>query len=118
MRPDLMMLGASLLASATPAMASTSFPNSLQAQWTDDLSKCSGEDTVGMLVGSKRINFYEAEGTPKSVRMDNDGVITAELAYRGEGKTWTEANRYVISSDRASVLVTALGRTFTLKRCV
>jgi hypothetical protein len=112
------MLGAALIAIASPAMASTSFPDSLQAQWTDNLANCGGEDTSGMLVSATSIQFYEAVGMPESVRTDETGTITAKLTYRGEGKSWTETNQYVISKDRTSVRVTALGRSFTLKRCV
>ena len=118
MRFDLAILGASLLASTSPAVASASFPVSLQAQWTDNPSNCGGEDTGGMLVRGTSVQFYEAEGTLKSVRTEANGAITAELAYRGEGRMWIESNRYVISKDRKSVRVTALGRLFTLKRCV
>jgi hypothetical protein len=118
MRSGSTTLGAALIAIASPAIASTSFPDSLQAQWTDNLANCGEEDTGGMLVRANNIQFYEAYGTPKSVRTDKNGVVTAKLDFRGEGRNWTESNQYVISRDRTSVRVTALGRTFTLKRCI
>jgi hypothetical protein len=117
MRHDLRMLGAAVLVLASPAAASTSFPKSLQAQWTDNLANCGGEDVGGMRVRANNIQFYEAAGTPKSIRTDEFGTIRAELTYRGEGRTWTELNTFVIAKDRASVRVTALGQAFTLKRC-
>jgi hypothetical protein len=70
-----------------------------------------------MLVMGKSIQFYEAVGTPKSIRTRSNGAVAARVSYKGEGKTWTEINEYVVSSDRNTIRVDALGRTFTLKRC-
>jgi hypothetical protein len=117
MLSGLMMLGATLGAVAGAPIATTTFPETLHGQWTDNLSNCGGEDTRGMIVRAQNIQFYETSGTPQSVRIDKNGTITAELIYRGEGKTWAESNNYLISKDRKSVRVNGLGHRFVLHRC-
>lgn len=101
---------------AAPA-ADSFFPERLLGQWTDNLSNCGGEDTEGMLVTRRSVEFYEAIGTANTVRISRDGTIIADLTYKETGKVWTETNRFSIAPDRNSVRVNALGQTFSLLRC-
>lgn len=111
-----MIVGAVALASAS-AIADPAFPDRLHGQWTNDRAGCAGEDTGGMRVSDRTIAFYESVGTPNVMHETSDGTISAEMSYNGEGKSWTEANRFTIAPDRSPVRVAALGRTFTLQRC-
>lgn len=93
------------------------FPKELQGSWADDLSACGKEDTGGMLITSHSVEFYEAFGVPTAVDQAKDGSLTATLKFKGEGKTWVETDRFVFAEDNQSVRVSALGRSFTLRRC-
>lgn len=93
------------------------FPKELQGSWTDDISVCGKEDTGGMLITSHSVEFYEAVGVPTAIDQATDRSLTARLKFKGEGKTWVETDRFVLAEDNQSVRVSALGRTFTLKRC-
>lgn len=101
---------------STPETA-PDFPKELQGSWTDDLSACGKEDTGRMLITSHSVEFYEAVGVPMAVDQAKDRSLTATLKFKGEGKTWVETDRFVLAEDNQSVRVSALGRTFTLKRC-
>lgn len=111
-----------LIASAASAFmlaapATPSFPPKLVGQWTDNPANCGGEDTSGMRISGGTISFYESVGTATSVEVAANGTITADLSYTGEGKAWAEKNRFALSPDDKTVRVTALGHTFSLRRC-
>ncbi|MFD1952197.1 hypothetical protein ACFSGX_15590 [Sphingomonas arantia] len=111
------MPSASLVVATLLAAANPTFPANLHGQWTDNAAHCGKEDTTGIRVTARSIAFYEAVGTPTSVRTEKDGTITATLTYTGEGRRWTEANSYELSRDGTSVRVRALGGMYILDRC-
>ncbi|MET0238759.1 MAG: hypothetical protein ABW184_02580 [Sphingobium sp.] len=115
-----MLSGLALLSGPALALSAPDnpgFPESLQGQWTSDPSACGNEDTTGMRISGESIAFYEATGWPSVIRTGNDGAITAEIAYKGEGRMWTATDHFTLSADRRSVHVDAMGKSFRLQRC-
>lgn len=93
------------------------FPDALLGRWTKDVAHCGLEDARGVQIDSDKVQFFEVTGLPRSIAADAEGIVTAEMQYSGEGRTWVETNRFSLSSDLAEVQIEALSRTLVLQRC-
>lgn len=107
----------SFAVTVTMAGQEVSFPDRLIGHWTQDTASCGTEDTRGVVITADRVQFYEAVGTPKLVRLEADGSVATELDYVGEGKRWSESARFTVSPDDRTLRLRAFGRELYLQRC-
>lgn len=105
------LAAAVLLASASTAAAPMrEIPRQFWGSWTDRPQLCGrpGLDDSLLVIRARAVDFYESHGVVRSVTVHSAQAITLTAAYRGEGRRWTDTDRFVLSRSGRELTVGGL----------
>ncbi len=94
---------------AAAAVVTNSFPQSFRGRWGLVPNDCdpARDDAKGLMeVDADTLRFYEARAKLQSITQPSPTEAFAELAYSGEGQTWTRSATFTIE-DNGRTLVRA-----------
>lgn len=79
--------------------AATIIPPEFHGRWARSADLCNSDaDTMKLLIGAEKLEFWESEASVKSVQKSGRHIkITAD--YTGEGENWTRTTSYTLSAD-------------------
>jgi hypothetical protein len=106
-----------LLLVACQGASAPEFPAAFWGQWTEDLAACGGEDTSGLFISSRNLDYYDGQGVLIDLAQESASAVSAQLEFTGEGETWRETARLELSEDKQSMSAAVLAQTLTLSRC-
>lgn len=112
-------------AGAPPAAAANSgqagpIPVSIQGRWGMTPADCiaGAADAKGLLtIGADTIRFYESRAVPATGVEANDGGISGEWNFAGEGERWTEYLSLKLHGDGLVRTERNPPTTYTYARC-
>jgi hypothetical protein len=89
-------------------------PAPFLGEWNEVPGDCgTAMNDSRLRVEPRRVRFYESDGEVQSVTRHNARAITVSLSLSGEGETWTDSHRLVLS--RSGEQLTSGG--LTRQRC-
>lgn len=75
-------------------------PPAYLGEWNMDRAACgTGLNDSRLVLEPTRVRFYESVGDVSRVRIVPGGALEVTARFRGEGETWTDADRFVLSAD-------------------
>lgn len=81
-------------------------PARVHGEWNADLSACgTGRSDSRLRISASEVRFYESTGTVRSVEIESDREIVVTAEYQGEGETWQDERRMMLSEDGSSLTV-------------
>lgn len=97
------------------------FPRPFQGRWGSE-GDCT--DTQGgakglMVINGDTVRFYEARGVVKTMTIETPTRVTAELAFEGEGQTWTKSATFTLTDGGRTIRRTETNPTLDYRypRC-
>lgn len=98
--------------------AAGTIPARFRGEWNAERSACgTGRSETRLRISADRLQFYESAGVVDEVDVESDRVITVAATYQGEGDTWQEERRLVLSEDGSSLTVSSQGAALVRYRC-
>lgn len=104
------------------------FPTAFQGRWglahaDCDLSRV--DDAKGLMrIAADKVSFYESSATVAAMPAKSAYKLVADLAFRGEGKTWRRRDRFALLVAGTAMSRTEQGadggadeRTYRYERC-
>ena len=89
-------------------------PLAFRGEWNRDLSACgTGNDESRLRVGADAVRFYESRGALVAVAAHGAREAEITLAMSGEGETWRERFRFLLSDDGDALTIGGMTR----RRC-
>lgn len=93
-------------------------PASLQGNWTGTADRCGDRSAdLELTVAPDELLFHESVGQVRSVKQVNDGSLSVEAAFTGEGQSWTRTLLLKPSPDGRMLTIVNDGAAVTRKRC-
>jgi len=93
-----------------PSPQPGAIPSAYHGEWNIDPSACgTGLHDSRLVIGPRRLQFYESSGDVRTVRVSGERRITVTSDFSGEGETWTGTDHFLLSPDGDS-LTTSGGR--------
>jgi hypothetical protein len=88
--------------SAPPAPA---LPARFLGAWDRSAAACAGRGSeMRLVVEPGRLRFHESVARVEAVRETGNGVVEADLAFQGEGESWSETRSLrLLADDRLAV---------------
>lgn len=97
--------------------ALTAVPERFRGRWNASVAACRESSGDGGLdVAGDALRFHESVARVRSVRQVAPNAVAAELAFEGEGRTWTETRTLRLLQD-GRLAVEGPGGTATRVRC-
>ena len=108
---------------ATPTggeLAAVSIPAAYRGRWALVPADCdpSRADNKGLMtVEADIIRFYESRARVRSATETAPTLLSADLAFSGEGQTWRESTRFTLSGDTLKRETRQPPLSLTYRRC-
>ena len=107
-------------ATPTPTVAST-FPAPFRGRWGMVANDCdpARADAKGLMtVEADRLRFYESRGAPTRIEIASPFKLTAELAFTGEGQSWTKRTTMTLIEGGRTIIREESGPAASNGTCV
>ena len=75
-------------------------PTQFQGKWAGSLKTCPSPGDGRLEIGPNTIRFYESRGKVLAVRVLDPQSVELDLELTGEGETWRETRKFVLSTDK------------------
>jgi hypothetical protein len=73
-------------------------PAAFRGEWNTDPAACgTGLSDSRLRVETRHLRFYESDAEVRSVTVHNSRAITVQASFSGEGQTWSDEARFVLS---------------------
>ncbi len=104
---------------ATAAPQQQTIPAQFRGKWDWDLESCSSRASEGkLIISADRVEFYESEGSVRSVVAHGNSDLELSIELSGEGETWISDKYFRLSDDQKSLTDLTNGKPgFVRYRC-
>ncbi len=99
------------LTDPTPAASASpiaTLPDAFRGRWGMAVADCDpakADAAKGlMVVAADRLTFYESRGTPAAIRLETPAKLTTDVAFSGEGQTWTQSTTLTLADDGKTLI--------------
>ncbi len=98
----------------TAAREEDVIPAAFRGSWNEKLVDCgTGLNDTALKVEARRVRFYESDADVRRVRVENARTLTVAASFAGEGETWNDAVKMVLSRSGNDLTIDG----FTRHRC-
>jgi hypothetical protein len=106
-------------AAGVPPDVQFTVPLEFQGEWNKDVRRCgAGADDSRLRITATTVRFYESGGPIKVVVRRGAREIMFIVELSGEGETWLDAQRLILSADGSSVTAPSdAGPALVRRRC-
>jgi hypothetical protein len=93
-------------------------PVDFQGRWAGSQARCGVAHEASLTIHEDRIDFYESRGKVLSVTLASPLEVALEIESTGEGQTWREVRRFVLSENKRTLTdITNSRYPFARVRC-
>ena len=100
-----------------PGSLVTSIPDAFVGTYDENVEACGRPSQYRLQLSAKALRFHESLGTVAEVRVDSPTSVSVTADYEGEGQKWRSVLQLDLTDDRATLVVSGDGTSFTRVRC-
>lgn len=105
------------MASLGACAQKVAIPAQFRGHWAGSPAQCGSVHEARLTIHGDRVDFYESRGRILSVKPIGALEVELEMESTGEGETWRQVRRFVLSEDKRTLTDVTYESHMTRVRC-